>query len=74
LASVTAGGPAPLIAVWLLSTFKSSAAIAVYMAVCALVSIVSALALKERSGLDYSAEYGELEARGPEAATRAAPG
>jgi MFS family permease len=73
LASVTAGGPAPLIAVWLLSTFKSSAAIAVYMAACALVSIVAALALKERSGEDYSAEY-DLEAQGRAPAKQAALG
>jgi MFS family permease len=57
LASLTAGGPAPLIAVWLLDTFKSSSAIAAYMALCALVSLVSALALKERSQQDYGAEY-----------------
>jgi MFS family permease len=70
LASITAGGPAPLIAVWLFSTFKSSAAIAAYMAVTALISIVSALALKDRSAEDYSAEYGEAKGPGPEPAKR----
>jgi MFS family permease len=64
LASVTAGGPAPLIAVWLLDTYKTTTAIAAYMAVCALVSLVAALALKERSGQDYGAEHDEV----PEAA------
>jgi MFS family permease len=57
LASITAGGPAPLIAVWLFDTFKSSSAIAAYMAICAVISLVSALALKERSQQDYGTEY-----------------
>ena len=35
LASVIAGGPAPLIATWLFGTYHSSTAIAVYIAVCA---------------------------------------
>ncbi|MFI6481145.1 MFS transporter [Nonomuraea sp. NPDC050663] len=63
LASVTAGGPAPLIAVWLLDTFKSSWAIAVYMAICSLISIVAALMLKDRSQQDYAKEYDEAETR-----------
>ncbi|HZB29143.1 MAG TPA: MFS transporter [Streptosporangiaceae bacterium] len=61
LASLTAGGPAPLIAVWLLDTYESSAMIAAYMALCALVSIVAALLLKERSHQDYGSEYDEQE-------------
>jgi MFS family permease len=60
LASLTAGGPAPLIAVWLFNTFKSSSAIAAYMALCALVSLVSALVLKERSQQDYGVEYDDV--------------
>jgi MFS family permease len=59
LASVTAGGPAPLIAVWLYATYKSSLAIAVYMAVCALISVIAAIALKDRSQQDYAVEYDE---------------
>lgn len=59
LASVTAGGPAPLIAVWLLATYKTSFAIAVYMAITALISIGAALALKDRSKQDYAVEYDE---------------
>jgi MFS family permease len=61
LASVTAGGPAPLIAVWLLNTFDNSAAIGTYMALCALVSLVAALMLKDRSGQDYATEYEDQE-------------
>jgi MFS family permease len=46
LASITAGGPAPLIAVWLLTTFQSSTAIAAYISVCAMVSLVCVYLLK----------------------------
>ncbi|MFI7613629.1 MFS transporter [Nonomuraea terrae] len=64
LASVTAGGPAPLIAVWLYETYQSSFAIAVYMAVCALISVVAAYLLKDRSRQDYAVEYDEAEPSG----------
>jgi len=71
LASVTAGGPAPLIAVWLFSTYKTSFAIAVYMAITALISIGAALALKDRSKQNYAIEYDEV-VPGPEAVPRPA--
>src|SRR3954466_1153310 len=35
LASIIAGGPAPLIATWLFGTYQSSYAIAIYIAICA---------------------------------------
>jgi hypothetical protein len=60
LASLTAGGPAPLIAVWLYATYQSSFAIAVYMAICGLISVVAAFALKDRSQQDYAVEYDEV--------------
>ncbi|MCF6475660.1 MHS family MFS transporter [Nonomuraea sp. MG754425] len=63
LASLTAGGPAPLIAVWLYATYQSSMSIAIYMAVCALISIVAAYALKDRSQQDYAVEYDDPGAR-----------
>ncbi|MET8865234.1 MFS transporter [Nonomuraea sp. NPDC004580] len=62
LASLTAGGPAPLIAVWLYATYKSSLAIAVYMAICAAISVVAAWALKDRSQQDYAVEYDDPKA------------
>ncbi|MEV5324548.1 MFS transporter [Nonomuraea fastidiosa] len=62
LASVTAGGPAPLIAVWLYATYESSFAIAVYMAICAAISVVAAWLLKDRSQHDYAIEYDEQQA------------
>lgn len=63
LASLTAGGPAPLIAVWLYATYQNSMSIAIYMAVCALISIVAAYALKDRSQQDYAVEYDDPGAR-----------
>jgi metabolite-proton symporter len=50
LASITAGGPAPLIAVWLLEKYKTSMAVAGYIAVTALVSLISIMLLKDRTG------------------------
>jgi MFS family permease len=50
LASITAGGPAPIIAIWLYQTFKTSDAVATYIAVTALISLVCVALLKDRSG------------------------
>jgi MFS family permease len=50
LASITAGGPAPLIAVWLYRTYRTSTAVAVYIAATALVSLICVALLKDRSG------------------------
>jgi metabolite-proton symporter len=44
LASVTAGGPAPIVATWLMHEYQSARAVALYMAACAAVSLI-ALAL-----------------------------
>jgi metabolite-proton symporter len=54
LASITAGGPAPLVAVLLLREFGTSTAIAVYMAICSLISLACVFALSDRTGeLDH---------------------
>ena len=54
LASITAGGPAPIIAVLLYRQYGTSTAIAVYMAVCSLISLVCVFALRHKSGsLDH---------------------
>jgi metabolite-proton symporter len=54
LASITAGGPAPIIAVLLLRQYGTSMAIAVYMSLCALASLICVFALKDRTGtLDH---------------------
>jgi MFS family permease len=51
LSSLIAGGPAPIVALYLYQTFKTSTAIAIYMSVSALVSLVALWMLREtRSG------------------------
>ena len=57
LASIIAGGPAPLIATALFAHFQSSFAIAIYIAACAVVSLVSAAFMPDYTGRDISAEY-----------------
>ncbi len=54
LASITAGGPAPIIALLLLQRFNSSFAIAVYISICALISLACVFMLNETAGrLDH---------------------
>jgi hypothetical protein len=57
LASLTAGGPAPLIATKLLSVYHSSAPIALYIVGCSVVSLLALLFMKERSQVDHTVEY-----------------
>jgi MFS family permease len=71
LASITAGGPAPLIAVYLFSVYKSALPIALYMVICCVVSIVTAAMLVNRDKQDITVEYkevGENPVPGPSAA------
>ena len=56
-ASVIAGGPAPLIATALFAAYKSGYAIAVYILVCAVISLISAALLPDYTNRDISAEY-----------------
>ncbi|MDQ2764490.1 MAG: MHS family MFS transporter [Pseudomonadota bacterium] len=58
LASVTSGGPAPLIAAWLIHTYHSSIAISIYLAVLAGISVLAAFFLRDRSGFSYDTEEG----------------
>jgi MFS family permease len=60
LASITAGGPAPLIATALLAAYQSSFPIAVYIAVCAIISLAATALMPDYTGRDISAEYDEL--------------
>jgi MFS family permease len=55
LASVIAGGPAPLIATWLFGTFQSSTAIAVYIAICAVITLVATALMTDYTGKDINA-------------------
>ena len=57
LASVVAGGPAPLIATWLFSRFGSGYAIASFIFACAMISIAATAMLKDYTNRDISEEY-----------------
>lgn len=57
LASVIAGGPAPLIATWLFATYKSGMVIALYILLNAVISFIATLMLKDYTGKDISEEY-----------------
>jgi len=57
LASVIAGGPAPLIATALFATYHSGNAISIYIAACAVVSLISAAFMPDYTGKDISMEY-----------------
>jgi MFS family permease len=55
LASLIAGGPSPLIATYLLATYHSGYAIACYIGVCAVISLISASMMPDYTGKDISA-------------------
>jgi metabolite-proton symporter len=57
LASVIAGGPAPLIATALLASFQSGYVVSIYIAACAVVSLIAAAFMPDYTGQDISAEY-----------------
>ncbi len=56
-ASIIAGGPAPLVAAWLFSVFKTGSSIAVYIAICAVIGFIATLFMTEYSHKDISDEY-----------------
>jgi MFS family permease len=57
LASIIAGGPAPLIATWLFATYHSGYAISIYIAICAVISLIAAAMMPDYTGRDISLEY-----------------
>ncbi|MBN9265909.1 MAG: MHS family MFS transporter [Hyphomicrobium sp.] len=57
LASVIAGGPAPLIATWLYSRHHSGMAIAVYILFCAILSVAATAMMHDYTGKDIGSEY-----------------
>jgi MFS family permease len=57
LASVIAGGPAPLIATYLFGTFQSATAVAIYIAICAVITLAATAAMTDYTGKDISGEY-----------------
>jgi MFS family permease len=60
LASIIAGGPAPLIAAWLFAKYGSGYAIAGYILLCAILSFISTAMLKDYTGRDISQGYGRF--------------
>ena len=59
LASIIAGGPAPIIATALFAAYHTGYAIAIYIAACAAVSLVSSAFMPDYTGKDISTEYDE---------------
>src|SRR5712672_2516523 len=57
LASIIAGGPAPLIAAWLFGSWHTPYAIAWYIAGCAVLSVISAALMTDYTGKDITEEY-----------------
>jgi MFS family permease len=57
LASIIAGGPSPLIATALFAAYHSGYAIAIFIAACAVISLVAAAFMPDYTGKDISAEY-----------------
>jgi MFS family permease len=60
LASIIAGGPAPLIATALFARFHTGYAISIYIAACAVVSLIAASLMPDYTGQDISREYDDL--------------
>lgn len=63
LASIIAGGPAPLIATALLAAYHSSMVVGGYILACAIVSFIALLLMPERAHQDISLEHEEAMAR-----------
>ena len=57
LASIIAGGPAPLIATALFARYHSGMAISLYIGACAVISVLATLLMPDYTGRDISAEY-----------------
>jgi len=60
LASIVAGGPAPIIATALFASYKSGYSVAIYIAACAVISLISAAMMPDYTGKSISDDaYGE---------------
>jgi metabolite-proton symporter len=56
LASVIAGGPAPLIATWLFATYHSAWAISLYILACAILTLIATALMTDYTGKDIEGE------------------
>ena len=61
LSSIFAGGPAPLIATALIGAYHTGFAVAGYILLCAVVTIIATSLMPERAGVDIDAGYEERE-------------
>jgi MFS family permease len=57
LASLIAGGPSPIIATALFAAYHSGYAIAAYIALCAVITLIATAMMPDYTGKDISAEY-----------------
>ena len=57
LASIIAGGPAPLIATYLFAEYKSWVPIAIYIAVCAAITVIATTMMPDYTNRDIAEEY-----------------
>jgi len=57
LPSIIAGGPAPIVATFLIQRFHNSVAVAMYLAFCAAISALATLGLKDNRGRNMAVEY-----------------
>ena len=64
LASIIAGGPAPLIATALFGAYHTGYAIATYIAACAVITLIAAALMRERAKTNIEVEYGEVPSTG----------
>ena len=60
LASIIAGGPAPLIATWLFATYKTGVVISWYIALCGVISFIATLFMTEYSRREIHDEYEQV--------------
>jgi metabolite-proton symporter len=67
LASVIAGGPAPLIAAWLFGAYHTPYAIAGYIAVCSIITLIATALMTDRTGMNITREYDEPQPKTPPA-------
>jgi hypothetical protein len=65
LASIIAGGPAPLVAAWLFAQYRSGYSIAAYILLCATLSLISTAMLRDYTNRDISQEYARTLREGP---------
>src|SRR2546428_13751785 len=57
LSSLIAGGPAPLIAAWLYAEYHSGYPIAIYILVCAIITLAATAGMEDYTGKDIEGEY-----------------